>query len=234
MSDTEAVDVLINLVLDESGSMTPLRGTTIEGINKILSEQREQEGNAYLSLTSFNTTFDVRYVGLNVKEVPDLELVGENAYHPNGGTKLYDAVGITVKGAEKWIENNPWFKGKVLTMIWTDGQENCSTEWHIYGNPDPEDDRDLNNLISYKQGEGWDFIFLGAGGSAWLEAQNFTSIPQANSYVYKNDVGTSNAVYAGVASATTNYRSSALSSFNIVDPAARNLEVPTGGSKGKK
>lgn len=168
--------VLVNFVLDKSGSMHTLQRATIEGYNSFLYDQKSQPGICKMSLTQFDTSLQVDFVGVDIAQVPLLDTMG---YMCNGGTALLDAVGTTIKGAEKWIENHKYdhavrFRGpapdwKVLTVIFTDGEENSSREWHLKQPMVPGDAYDVGGLIQWKQKEGWEFIFMGTGGSDWLE-----------------------------------------------------------------
>lgn len=190
-------DVLINLVLDKSGSMGEgnKRAGTIEGLNSFFREQREQEGQALLSLTLFDTGFDVRFVGADLREVPDLGQTG-NPYTPNGGTALYDAVATTIKGTDEWLLNHRDFTGKVVCVINTDGEENSSKTTSL---------DDVNEMISAKTAQGWEFVFMGVGQASWTEGQKFTSIPQDSHF---NALATASAgAYASVSSSLSNTRS---------------------------
>lgn len=200
-----AEDILIGFVLDSSGSMQHLRNATIQGFNQILDEQKQGEGRCLVSLTKFSTNFQVDYVAHDIHEVAPLGSSG-NTYHPSGGTALYDAVGTTVKGIEAWLDNNKDFTGQVKIIILTDGEENSSREWHIYENAPVEDDRDINNLITYKQNEGWEFVFLGTGKSAWLESKRFTAVPTASTYSFAASASSNAAAYAGVSRSLSNSR----------------------------
>jgi hypothetical protein len=160
-------DLLVGLVLDQSGSMWAHRDASIQGVNAFFEEQLKEEGQTLLTLTLFDTRFDARYVARDLREVPALGSK-ENPFSPDGGTALYDGVAITIKGIEQWLENHPDFEGEVMIAIWTDGGENSSRSWRI---------NDLNDLIRWKQNvDNWKFVFLGAGGSAWTEGSKFTSI----------------------------------------------------------
>jgi hypothetical protein len=192
-----ANDILIGFVLDSSGSMSHLHGATLRGFNQILDEQKQEEGRCLLSLTKFSTNFDVAYVARDIQEVEPLGSPG-NPYRAGGGTALYDAVGTTVKGIEAWLDNHKDFAGDVKIIILTDGEENSSKEWHIYENAPVEDDRDINNLINYKQNEGWEFVFLGTGKSAWLESQRFTAVPSSSTYAFAATSSSNESTYAGV------------------------------------
>lgn len=205
---TEQVNpnVLINFVLDRSGSMIGMTQATIDGFNSFIDEQRKVDGQALLSLTLFNTGFDVRYVARDLQEVPPMSMGGENAYNPGGGTALFDAVATTIKGTEKWLENHTDWKGRVVCVVLTDGQENSSHEWHV-SIPAVEDDKfDVAQLIAYKQAEGWEFLFLGSGGSTWLE-KTFGHVAAGSSFVgYAHTVSDNAVAYAGVSQTLTRSR----------------------------
>jgi hypothetical protein len=189
-------DVLINLVLDKSGSMGGLEGATCEGINAFFKEQRELDGKAYLSMTLFDTSFDVRFVGHDLAEVPDLGTDG-NRFVPSGGTALYDAVAVTIKGTDEWLLNHRDFTGKVVCVINTDGEENSSKSTSL---------DDVNNLITEKTAQGWEFVFMGVGKAAWTEGQKFSAIPQNNYFRSMATAGATNASYAGVSRSLSHSR----------------------------
>lgn len=210
--------VLVNVVLDKSGSMLGLQRATIEGFNSFLHEQQQQDGDCRLSLTQFDTNFQVDYVGRDIREVPMLDTM---SYRPAGGTALLDAVGTAIKGAEQWITNNrgpaPVYwdpaKGhprnggwKVLVVVFTDGEENSSKEWHIH-NPMKADDRyDLGGLIQWKQNEDWEFMFLGTGGSAWLE-RTFGQYVAADHFAgYRATEGAHRHTYGALSASLTSTR----------------------------
>ena len=168
-------DVLINFVLDKSGSMSSLAAATISGFNEFLAEQRSNDGLALMSLTLFSTEFDTRTVAVDVHEVPDLGTPA-NPYNPSGMTSLYDAVVTTIMGTDGWLLKHRSFTGKVVCVIQSDGCENSSiTHGGHTGLVH------VNRLIEEKTSEGWEFVFMGIG-AGWTEGQNFTAIPQASTF----------------------------------------------------
>jgi hypothetical protein len=196
---------LISFVMDKSGSMMPLASSTIEGFNRFLEEQRGIPGGR-MSLTLFDTDFEVRYVARPLDRVPLLAAGGENPYRPGGMTALLDAVGTTIKGTEEWLRTHPGFSGRVLVAVWTDGQENSSREWHINIPMTDGDDRDLNGLIAWKQREGWEFVFLGAGGTDWLE-ETFGSVVERDRFFgYDHTPAASRATYDRLSAGTSRSR----------------------------
>jgi hypothetical protein len=194
---------LINVVLDKSGSMGHLQRATIEGFNQFLWDQQRQDGECRLSLTQFDTSMKVDYVATDIHAVQPL---GTWSYQPNGGTALLDAVGITIKGAEQWLLKHPgnW---KSLVVIFTDGEENSSHEWHLNQPMIPGDQFDIGGLIQWKQNEGWEFLFMGTGGSAWLE-RTFGSFVAHDHFVgYAATADAHAHSYAGLSTTTSTLRS---------------------------
>ncbi len=196
MTDTSAIpstgqptDVFVNFVLDKSGSMGPLAASTIEGFNSFLDEQRAGASTALLSLTLFDTGFEVRYVAVDLREVPALGTPG-NRYQPSGGTALLDAVATTIKGADAWLTGHrEEFSGDVICVILTDGEENSSTTTTL---------EEVNALISAKTAEGWEFVFLGTGTAAWTEGQKFSAIPPDARFSAAADPLSNRAAYSSV------------------------------------
>lgn len=199
-------DILLGLVVDKSGSMGNLRESTCQGINQLVTDQAAQPGQALISLTLFDSGFDVRLVARDAREFPPLGSP-ENPYTTGGNTALYDAVGTTVRGLEAWLATHPDYDGAVKVAIFTDGQENQSRQWHTFEPRGVEDAWDLNNLIEWKQGEGWEFIFMGAGGSAWTEGKRFTTLADASVFNYVADAHIAREVYAGASATLTSTRS---------------------------
>lgn len=187
--------------------MIPVTEATCEGFNKFVTDQKANPGEAVLTLTLFDTFFDVRYVGTPLSDVPDLG-TQTNPYSPGGMTALFDAVGESIKETEKWVTDNNW-SGRVMVVILTDGAENSSNRWHIR-NPRVENDAmDVAGLIDWKQKEGWDFIFLGAGGTNWLE-RTFHTMAKENFYAYAGDSKSTSHTHALLSNAVTQTRAGGL------------------------
>ncbi len=186
------------MVLDKSGSMHPLAGATVEGVNAYLDAQKQGPGNILLSLTLFDTSFDVRYVAAPLAEVAPLGS-RENRYTPQGGTALYDAVGTTVLGVQGWLDAHMHWKGDVVVVIQTDGEENSSATYSL---------DDINALISNKTRAGWEFVFQGTGQAAWTEGQKFTAIPASARFAGAADSVSHREAYAASSRAMSRKRMS--------------------------
>lgn len=141
------------IILDESGSMSPVRHETISGCNETLNSIRNtaKENNEikqYVSIFCFDTT-NSRYVfhDVPVEETRDLTTAD---YCPNACTPLYDAIGYTVTQLSRLLANSE--SVGVVTII-TDGYENASRLWKHHM---------VVELIENLKKRGWVFTFIGA------------------------------------------------------------------------
>lgn len=186
-------NALVGIALDASGSMRPMTEATIEGVNSFLDEQRDQDGIARISITLFNTHMKVVSAALDARELADFNHV---TYQTGGSTALFDAVGVTIKGMERWLDNNPGYDGSKLVVIWTDGMENSSKSFTQQA---------VNGLIEEKKAEGWNFQFMGAG-DGFLSAEHFTAIAPEFRHGFTNDKASNLIAYAGLSTNTSNLR----------------------------
>ena len=92
-----ARSILISFVLDKSGSMESMREAAIQGFNEFKASQAEEDGNALLTLTMFDTRFDHLCRAVPLREVPDLD---RPPTAPTGCTALYDALAHTIREAD--------------------------------------------------------------------------------------------------------------------------------------
>src|SRR5688572_6728484 len=81
--------ILINVILDKSGSMESKRADVIGGFNAFVAEQRKAPGRARLIVTQFNTDVTPPTPAVPIDEV--LPLTPER-YTPGGNTALFDAI----------------------------------------------------------------------------------------------------------------------------------------------
>ena len=158
-------DVLVNVILDKSGSMASKTNDVIEGFNAYVAGLgKEDQVNYLFSLTLFDTQVAYRHVAIPLAEVQKLD---SKSYQPGGNTALNDAIGITVRK----VDADQPKVDKVVTVIMTDGEENSSREWTHDA---------VKGLIEQKEKEGtWTFVFLGAGLDAWHQGRSY-GIQSAN------------------------------------------------------
>lgn len=184
----------VALILDKSGSMSPLRDATIGGVNEYLSTLKgDKESNYKVSLTLFDTTVEKLWEDLPVK---DLELKHTN-YSPMGGTALYDAVCGTIKALKKDKKNK-----KVIIAIMTDGEENSSREF-------TEDQ--MASCVKECSDLGWAITYLGANQDAWAKAKQWGFSAQNVANYNATDLGT-RAVFRNHSVATMSFSADATAS----------------------
>lgn len=173
----------IIIVVDRSGSMSSICEDAQGGINNFISEQKEVEGGANLTLVEFDTEYDVVHNRADIQSVSDYLLV------PRGMTALNDAIGTainTVKDPE----------GKVIVVIVTDGGENSSREYT---------GSDVKDLIEAKTADGWEFVFLAANQDA-IKTGGSLGIDAARSVNYVADAEGAQFAYAAASTLTKGLR----------------------------
>lgn len=155
IKEQEDRTILINFVLDKSGSMDVIRDATISGFNEFLGDQRREGGKAIMTLTLFDTHFRTRARAVPVSEIPDFDY---EDYQPGGMTALYDAIGHTLKMTDDFYASEK--PDQVLFVIMTDGLENASREF---------DRKRIFDMIADRQKlAGYEFIYLGANQDSYM------------------------------------------------------------------
>lgn len=146
------------IIVDESGSMSHLRQSTLSGINETLNTIRsaQQEfGDTqehFVTLVTFDSGGAHRYDVRTLIDCEPIASVGEfNDYHPNGCTPLYDAMGNSIVKLENKIKGNA--NATALVTVMTDGLENASSEW---------DAKAVRQLIERLTEAGWSFSYMGS------------------------------------------------------------------------
>lgn len=118
------------IILDESGSMTPIQREAVSAMNETIqavrkASEQHPDNNYFVSLVVFegDGPEGVRVVRdrVHIERVEDIK---QDEYRPGGCTPLYDAMGLSVNGLAKVIGE----KDPVLVTVITDGMENSSME----------------------------------------------------------------------------------------------------------
>lgn len=216
-------DILINIVLDKSGSMQPLAATIMAGFNGFIAEQKKLPG-ALVSLTYFDTIARQEHVAIPIDLLPPLD--GDN-YQPGGGTALYDAVMQSIK----LVEKVPGLPPQILFVIITDGQENSSQKYPAW--------KTVAKAIGDKTKLGWEFVYLSSDPDAWHHAQKM-GVPSHSTYGYgPSAVGTQTMFMAAGSSVTASRTTggtvaSNMSNFasptNMIDPNLVDPNLVTTGA----
>ena len=177
----------IVFILDRSGSMAGLEADTIGGFNAMIEKQKAEPGEAYVSTVLFDNESLVIHDRVDVQRVAPMT---RKDYYVRGCTALLDAVGGAIHhigNVHKYIreEDRP---EKTLFVITTDGMENASRRYD-YGR--------VKEMITARQAQGWEFLFLGANIDAAREAARFGIHADHAADYHADSVGT-NLVYETV------------------------------------
>lgn len=156
-------------VLDRSGSMYGLESDTAGGFNRVLEEQKNGKGRAFVTTVLFNHQTEVLHEHVLIDAMP--EMTAEDVAS-GGSTALLDALGSAIEMTiSRQRRCQPHQRAdRVLFVIMTDGLENASTRWTY---------AQLQRLIEQeKEGHGWEFLFLGAYMDAVKEASRLGIAPE--------------------------------------------------------
>lgn len=150
----------VTFVLDSSGSMTAIEDDTKGGFNTFLRDQRDEEGEATVTLYDFNTDVKRVYRSYPIEDAPELT---DDNYTPGGQTALHDAIYTAVtETADRLSEMEAAERPEnVVVVILTDGKENAS-ETH--------QERVREQVTIRQEEHGWEFLFIGANQDAALTA----------------------------------------------------------------
>lgn len=194
--------VVISMLVDESGSMTHLAAATMAGFNEYVDTIKKEfaEARAYFSAIKFDTR-GVRKLQVGAKIADAVHLNTEN-YQPSGGTPLLDAIGKTVMATDEVMMKE--CGTKAIVVIQTDGEENASREFDL-----PK----IKVMIEERQSKGWQFVFIGAGINAFLDATKM-GIAAANTMSYTPDAASTRSTFAATASNSRLFASGMASNMN--------------------
>lgn len=167
----------ITVILDRSGSMSHIKESTIEGFNNFLEDQREEEGDARITLVQFNSEVETLWSDRPLDEAPSLD---EGHYIPKGSTALNDAVGEGIQEAKARAARSDQDR-ETLYVVITDGKENSSREFSH---------SDIQDMIESERDEGREFIFLAANQNAMATADNYGMDPDKSLTYAHSDEGT--------------------------------------------
>ena len=165
------------LILDRSGSMHGLEADTIGGFNSMIERQRQEEGEAFVSVVLFSDRSEVLYDRMEIGKV---EPMTDRQYQTGGRTALLDAVGGAIShigNVHKYAREED-VPEKTIFVITTDGLENASREYSY--------DMVRKMIERQKERYNWEFMFLGANIDAVREAGRF-GIQANRSVRYQQD-----------------------------------------------
>lgn len=185
-------------ILDRSGSMGPLADDTIGGYNSMIEQQKQEPGEAKVTVVLFDDKYEVLYDAVDIQAVAPMTV---RQYYARGCTALMDAIGNTVNSVGARLAGTPEEErpSQVIVVITTDGYENASREFTK---------AQIKSMIEHQTNVySWKFMFLGANIDAAAEAQSIGISGDWVAQTAATDIGTKS-VYVCLDSAISNLRSS--------------------------
>lgn len=142
------------IILDESGSMSSIKETTIQGFNEIVQtikgiQEQFPEQEHFISLISFNSL--VQKLLHFIDPVSKLKEINDRTYKPDASTPLYDAMGFGLNKLNQHLLNQTDYN--VLVTVLTDGAENASREFTGSA---------IKKLVEELKEKNWTFTYIGA------------------------------------------------------------------------
>jgi hypothetical protein len=198
----------INVVLDRSGSMSPLQKDTIGGFNSFLNEQKLVPGEAVFTLALFDDQYELVHDCVPLASVPELT---DKTYVPRGSTALLDAIGRTINatGAKLAAMNEEDRPDKVVFLIMTDGEENCSQEFAH---------SKIMEMIGHQRDKySWQFLYIGAAENA-IQAGRSMGFSAHNTYKYAASSAGTASTYGSISRGLTDARLGSTKNVQL-DPA---------------
>jgi hypothetical protein len=152
-------------IIDRSGSMESIKSDAIGGFNSFISQQKQEPGEAHVTIVLFDDQYDVIASGVRIEKVAPLN---DMTFVPRGSTALFDAIGKTLDDVGARLATVPESErpGAVVVAILTDGQENAS---RVYSR-----ERIAAMIKHQREVYSWDFIFLAANQDAVASARQIS------------------------------------------------------------
>ncbi|HQX04555.1 MAG TPA: vWA domain-containing protein [Flavobacterium sp.] len=141
------------IILDESGSMEPIKTTIINGFNELVQsikgiQEQFPDQEHFISIISFNG-FGNKIMHF-IDPVSKLNTIDSSKYKPDSLTPLYDALGFGLSKLEQHLTTHTNYN--VLVTVLTDGEENASKEYSGLA---------IKNKIDELSEGNWTFTYIG-------------------------------------------------------------------------
>jgi hypothetical protein len=129
-------------------------------VNNFLTDQKKVPGACTFTLVQFDSQGPYEVLQ-DFVPIVDAKLLTDATYQPRANTPLFDAIGRGLVDCTEKIAKLAQKPDRVLVVIITDGQENCSHEY---------DKAKIVEAIDKKKADGWQFVFLGVGIDGMADA----------------------------------------------------------------
>ena len=182
-------------ILDRSGSMSGMEDDTVGGMNAVLEQHKQLEGQAQVSVVLFDHETQVLY---DREDILDVRPLTRDDYQVRGCTALLDAVGGSIRHINRVQGYLPkqYRAGKVIFVITTDGYENASNRYSY---------QQVKEAVQRCTDAGWEFLFLGANIDAAAEAAKL-GIQEDRAATYYADSCGSQAMHEAISAASVSMR----------------------------
>jgi len=120
----------VAVVIDESGSMNNLKPFVVKTFNdqlEVLKKESDEKLETRVSVLTFSYPERINFLRWET-DVHEVEPMTEKEYNPDGGTALFDSIGMMMdrlREVDDYLSENSAF----LLMIITDGEENSSRRY---------------------------------------------------------------------------------------------------------
>jgi hypothetical protein len=120
----------VAIVIDESGSMNSLKPFVVKTFNdqlEVLKKEADDKLEVRASVLTFSYPERITFLRWET-DIHDIEPLTDGEYKPDGGTALFDAIGMMMdrlREVDDYLSENSAF----LLMIITDGEENSSRRY---------------------------------------------------------------------------------------------------------
>ena len=161
--NVEVTKIYNLVILDRSGSMTPLREVAVQGYNETLDviraaqQQYDLEQQNLITLALFNTEVTNVFDCDTIQNVPNL--LWDN-YVPYGGTAMWDAIGISLTNLKTKLDSLE--NATAVVTIISDGEENSSYRYSC---------KQVASLIDELKNQGVMFVFMGTNQNVQQTAE---------------------------------------------------------------
>ena len=161
--NVEVTKIYNLVILDRSGSMTPLREVAVQGYNETLDviraaqQQYNLEQQNLVTLTLFNHLVTDVYDCDTVQNIPNLLL---QDYRPDGMTAMLDAIGISLTKLRNKLDSLQ--NATAVVTIISDGEENYSSIYKY---------KDIAAMVDTLKNQGVMFVFMGTNQNVQQTAE---------------------------------------------------------------
>lgn len=207
------------IILDESGSMSSIKNTIVQGFNELVQtiqgiEKQFPEQEHFVSFVSFNS-LGHRLLHF-IDPASKLKQIDEKSYNPDAMTPLFDAMGFSINKLKQSLQGQTDYN--VLVTILTDGEENDSKEFS--GN-------DIKKLVEELKQNRWTFTYIGTDHDVEKIA---ISLSINNTLVFEKNEAAIKNMFAKEKSARANYSRK----INLKEDTSSNYFDDTDNDKKKK